>query len=73
VGALALLTGLPAPPFMALGSLGLVAVFAVIVGRQCALATIIMALGALLWLVGNGLWLAGRSLTLSHGGAASWC
>jgi hypothetical protein len=62
VGALALLSGLPAPPFMVLGSLGLVAVFAVIIGRQCALATVVMALGALLWLVGNGFWLAGWPL-----------
>jgi hypothetical protein len=62
VGALALLAGLPAPPFMALGSLGLLAVFAVIMRRQCALATGIMALGALLWLVGNGFWLAGWPL-----------
>ena len=57
VGVLALLAGLPAPPLMTLGSLGLVAIFAVIVRRQWALATVIMALGALLWLVGNGLWL----------------
>lgn len=62
VGALALLIGLPASPLMTLGSLGLVAVFAVIVRRQCALATIIMALGALLWLAGNSLWLAGWPL-----------
>ena len=34
VGALALLAGLPAPPLMTLGSLGLVAIFAVIVQRQ---------------------------------------
>jgi len=59
VGALALLTGLPAPPLMTLGSLGLVAIFAVIVQRQCALATVTMALGALLWLVGNSCWLMG--------------
>ena len=59
VGTLALLAGLPAPPLMTLGSLGLVAIFAVIVRRQCALATVTMALGALLWLVGNGCWLAG--------------
>src|SRR5690349_16791903 len=39
VGALALLAGLPAPLFMTLGSLGLVAMFAVIVHRQYALAT----------------------------------
>jgi hypothetical protein len=62
VGALALLAGLPAPLFMALGSIGLMAVFAVIMGRQCTLATVIMALGALLWLVGNGFWLAGWPL-----------
>src|SRR5262249_21239831 len=52
VGALALLTGLPAAPLMTLGSLGLMAIFAVIVRRQCALATVTMALGALLWLAG---------------------
>jgi len=59
VGTLGLLTGLPAPPLMTLGSLGLVATFAVIIRRQCALATVTMALGALLWLVGNGFWLVG--------------
>jgi hypothetical protein len=62
VGALALLAGLPAPPCMVLGSLGLVAVFAVILGRQPALATVTMALGALLWAVGNSVWLAGWPL-----------
>jgi hypothetical protein len=61
-GAIALLAGLPAPPLMTLGSLGLVAVFAVIVHRQRALATVTMALGALLWLVGNSLWLLGWPL-----------
>jgi hypothetical protein len=59
VGTLALLTGLPAPPLMTLGSLGLVATFAVITYRQCTLATVTMALGALLWLVGNSGWLVG--------------
>jgi hypothetical protein len=59
VGTLALLTGLPAPPLMTLGSLGLVATFAVVMHRQWSLATGIMALGALLWLVGNAYWLAG--------------
>jgi hypothetical protein len=44
---------------MTLGSLGLVSIFAVIMRRQCALATVTMALGALLWLVGNSCWLAG--------------
>jgi hypothetical protein len=62
LGALAFLAGLPAPPLMTLGSLGLVAVFAAIVRRQCALATVTMALGALLWLVGNGCWLVGWPL-----------
>jgi hypothetical protein len=61
-GALALLVGLPAPPFMTLGSLGLVAIFAVIVRQQCALATVTMTLGALLWVTGNSLWLAGWPL-----------
>jgi len=59
VGALALLAGLPAPPLMTLGSLGLVAIFVVIMRRQWALATVTMALGALLWLVGNAFWLVG--------------
>ena len=59
VGTLALLTGLPAPPLMTLGSLGLVAIFIVILRRQCTLATGAMALGALLWLVGNTCWLVG--------------
>ena len=62
LGALALLTGLPAPPLMTLGSLGLVAMFAVIVSRPWALATMTMALGVVLWLVGNGLWLVGWPL-----------
>jgi hypothetical protein len=62
IGVLALLSGLPAAPLMTLGSLGLVAVFVVIMRRQYALATVIMALGALLWLVGNGFWLAGWPL-----------
>src|SRR5262249_7211820 len=59
VGTLALLTGLPAPPLMTLGSLGLMAIFVVIMGRQCTLASGAMALGALLWLVGNAYWLMG--------------
>jgi hypothetical protein len=62
VGVVALLAGVPAPPFMALGSLGLVVVLVVIGHRQPALATAIMALGALLWLVGNGCWFAGWPL-----------
>jgi hypothetical protein len=62
VGGLALLAGLPAAPLITLGSLGLVAIFAVIARRQFALATVTMALGALLWLVGNGFWLVGSPL-----------
>ncbi|MBI3963266.1 MAG: hypothetical protein HY335_10965 [Deinococcus sp.] len=61
-GVVALLAGLPAAPLMALGSLGLVAVSAVVVHRQCGLATVTMALGALLWVGGNGLWLVGWPL-----------
>ena len=38
------------------------AIFAVIVRQQLAMATMIMTLGALLWVVGNGFWLAGRPL-----------
>lgn len=52
--------GWPGPLLITLGSLGLVAIFGLIVRRQPALFTFTMALGALLWLVGNGLWLAGR-------------
>ncbi len=62
LGALTLVVGVPGwpgPLLMTLGSLGLVAVFVVIVRRQPALFTGVMALGALAWLVGNGLWLAG--------------
>lgn len=61
LGALALLGGQPAAPLMALGSLGLVAIFGVIVHRQRTLANVMMALGAILWGVGNGFWLAGWS------------
>jgi hypothetical protein len=63
VGALVLLASAPlAALLMTLGSLGLIAVFGVIVQRQPALATVTMALGVLLWLVGNGAWLAGWPL-----------
>lgn len=62
LGALMLVVGLsgwPGPLLMTLGSLGLVAVFIVIVRRQPALFTVTMALGTLIWLMGNVLWLAG--------------
>lgn len=53
------LSGWTGPLLMTLGSLGLVAVFAVSVRRQPALFTGTMGLGALVWLAGNGLWLMG--------------
>ncbi|RME48464.1 MAG: hypothetical protein D6791_03275 [Chloroflexi bacterium] len=65
LGALLLIAGLSAtagPLLLTLGSLGLVAVFGVIVRRQTALFTVTMGLGALAWLVGNALWLAGWSI-----------
>jgi hypothetical protein len=53
------LPGMPGPGLLTLSSLGLAAVFAVIVRRQAALYTVTMGLGALAWLAGNVLWLAG--------------
>jgi len=47
------------PALMVLGSLGVVAIFVVIVRMQFAPFTLTMALGAVAWLVGNLLWLAG--------------
>ncbi|MDR7521951.1 MAG: hypothetical protein QN168_05750 [Armatimonadota bacterium] len=41
------------------GSLGLAAIFAVIVRRQPTLATFTMALGAVAWVAGDFLWLVG--------------
>jgi hypothetical protein len=65
LGAIVLLTTI-APFFgallLTLGSLGMVAIFYVIVRRQPALFTYTMALGALAWLIGNTLWLAGLGL-----------
>ena len=64
-GALLLILGLPAIPASAgpllitLGSLGLLAVFMVILRRHPALFTVVMALGVLAWVVGNLLWLSG--------------
>ena len=52
-------TGPLGPVLMLLGSLGMAAVFVVIVRQQPSLFTAAMAMGALAWLVGNGLWLAG--------------
>ncbi len=62
LGALALIIGLPVPLgalLMTLGSLGLVAIFTLIVQRRPALFTATMGLGTLAWFAGNGLWLAG--------------
>jgi hypothetical protein len=44
---------------LSLGSLGLVAIYAVVLRMQLALFTATMALGAAAWLGGNLLWLAG--------------
>lgn len=44
---------------LTLGSLALVVVFGVLLGRQPALFLVVMGLGALALLAGNGLWLAG--------------
>ena len=62
VGALGLITGLPAAFFITLGSVGLATVCAVIWHRQKSFAMATMALGTLLWLIGNGGWLAGWPL-----------
>lgn len=62
IGALLLIAGLPGwpgPLLISLGSVGLAAVFVVIVRRQFALYTVTMGLGTLAWLIGNGLWLIG--------------
>jgi len=45
---------------LAVGSLGLLILFAVILRRHPAPYTAVMAAGALAWLVGNLLWLSGR-------------
>jgi hypothetical protein len=62
LGGLALILGLPGPigPLLTtLGSLGLVAVFGLILRIHTAAYTVTMAVGTLLWLAGNILWLAG--------------
>ncbi len=62
LGALVLIASISAAGgalLITLGSLGLVAIFAVIVRRQPALFTVTMALGAILWFIGNLVWLAG--------------
>lgn len=65
LGGVVLLAGVPGatvPVLLTAGSLGLVAIFAVIVRRQPALFTVTMGLGALSWLAGNALWLAGKPI-----------
>lgn len=60
VGALALAAGWPGGVWLlTLGSAVMTLVFAVIVKRQTALFTVVMAAGALCWLMGQTLWLAG--------------
>jgi hypothetical protein len=64
LGGVTLLVGLPdaiARALITLGSLALVAVFAVIVRLRPAWDTRTMGLGAALWLIGNALWWSGRS------------
>lgn len=63
LGGMALIFGLPAGPWLiTLCSLGLVAIFGIILHRYFALYTATMALGAVAWLAGNGLWLWGWSV-----------
>ncbi len=45
-----------------LGSVGLVAIYIVIVRRHAALYTITMLIGALAWLIGNALWFNGEPI-----------
>lgn len=65
LGALVLILGispLAGSLLSTLGSLGMVAIFVVIVHRQPALFTYTIALGAGMWFVGNMLWLSGLPL-----------
>ncbi|MGE5675965.1 MAG: hypothetical protein ACM3XM_19120 [Mycobacterium leprae] len=62
VGAVLLLLGLPPVAgglAVTLGSLGLIAIFVVILKHQPELHSWVMTLGAVLWFVGNLLWLSG--------------
>lgn len=59
LGGLSLIVGLPQPVgalLVSLASLGLVAIFVLILRLQMTLFTLTMAIGALLWLIGNALW-----------------
>ena len=65
LGGLALILGLPAEiarGLIALGSLGLVFIFAYIYRLHPTTDIVTMAFGALMWLVGNLLWLFGESI-----------
>jgi hypothetical protein len=65
LGGLAILAGLPDPlgrGLIALGSLGLVAIFVVIFRRSPTGAHAAVGVGALLWLAGNGLWWLGQPI-----------
>ncbi len=67
LGALALMLGLPLAvsfSLVALSSIGLIAVFALIVRRQPALFNVTMLVGAAAWLAGNILVLAGQPFYL---------
>ncbi|MCD6726016.1 MAG: hypothetical protein LT070_02130 [Solirubrobacteraceae bacterium] len=64
-GALWLVVGLPADvgkALLAVGGLGLVAVFVVVHRIQASWHNVVMGLGALAWLVGSVAWLAGAAL-----------
>ena len=61
LGGLALMVGAPGGAWlMMLGSVVMVFAFGAILSRQAALATAIMALGAVSWSIGQILWLAGE-------------
>lgn len=67
-GGLSLLSGLPASLGALLvtsGSLGLLAIFAVLLKRQPVQFLITMALGGIAWFGGNLLWLIGQPLALA--------
>jgi hypothetical protein len=62
LGGLLLITDVPqvvGQSLLALGSLGMVVVFGVILRQHLAWHTATMAFGSLMWLVGNALWLFG--------------
>jgi hypothetical protein len=64
-GAAAMVLGAPsgaAPALVTLGSLVLVAIFAVVLARQPTLFSLVMALGAIAWCAGNVHWFAGASI-----------